>query len=122
MARWLETRPEVLKVLHPALPSHPGHAIWKRDFTGASGLFSIILKPSSQKAVDALLDTVKLFGMGYSWGGFESLVIPFDCSDYRSATTWAPGGPALRFHIGLESVDDLKADLERGLAAFNAAL
>jgi cystathionine beta-lyase len=122
MARWLETRPEVLKVLHPALPSHPGHAIWKRDFTGASGLFSIILKPSPQKAVDALLDTVKLFGMGYSWGGFESLVIPFDCSDYRSATRWAPGGPALRFHIGLESVDDLKADLERGLAAFNAAL
>jgi len=122
MAQWLETRPEVLKVLHPALPSHPGHAIWKRDFTGASGLFSIILKPSPQKAVDALLDTVKLFGMGYSWGGFESLVIPFDCSDYRSATKWSPGGPALRLHIGLESVDDLKADLERGLAAFNAAL
>jgi cystathionine beta-lyase len=120
MAQWLETRPEVLKVLHPALPSHPGHAIWKRDFTGASGLFSIILKPSPQKAVDALLDTVKLFGMGYSWGGFESLVIPFDCSDYRSATKWAPGGPALRFHIGLESVDDLKADLERGFAALKA--
>src|SRR3978361_2097819 len=119
MARWLATRPEVMRVLHPALETNPGHAIWKRDFTGASGLFSIILKPAPPKAVDALLDTVKLFGMGYSWGGFESLVIPFDCSDYRSATTWAPGGPALRLHIGLESVDDLKADLARGFAAFN---
>ncbi len=117
MARWLAARPEVLKVLHPGLESDPGHAIWKRDFTGASGLFSIVLKPVSQVAVDAFLDTVKLFGMGYSWGGFESLVIPFDCAPYRSATTWAPGGPALRLHIGLESVDDLKADLERGFAA-----
>jgi cysteine-S-conjugate beta-lyase len=121
MARWLATRPEVQRVLHPALESDPGHAIWKRDFTGASGLFSVVLKPAPQKAVDALLDTVKLFGMGYSWGGFESLVIPFDCDSYRSATKWAPGGPTLRLHIGLENVDDLKADLDRGFAAFNAA-
>jgi cystathionine beta-lyase len=121
MARWLATRPEVAKVLHPGLESDPGHAIWKRDFTGASGLFSIVLKPAPQQAVDALLDTVKLFGMGYSWGGFESLIIPFDCSDYRTATKWSPGGPTLRLHIGLEHVDDLKADLERGFAAFNAA-
>ena len=121
MARWLATRPEVAKVLHPGLESDPGHAIWKRDFTGASGLFSIVLKPAPQKAVDALLDTVKLFGMGYSWGGFESLVIPFNCSDYRTATKWSPGGPTLRLHIGLEHVDDLKADLERGFAAFSAA-
>lgn len=121
VARWLEARPEVLKVLHPALESHPGHAIWKRDFTGASGLFSIVLKPAPQKAVDALLDAVKLFGMGYSWGGFESLVIPFDCSDYRTATNWAPGGPSLRLHIGLENVEDLKADLASGFDAFNAA-
>src|SRR2546430_1248240 len=121
MARWLAARPEVVRVLHPALESDPGHAIWKRDFTGASGLFSIVLKPAPQQAVDALLDTVKLFGMGYSWGGFESLVIPFDCAPYRTATQWAPGGPALRLHIGLENVDDLNADLERGLAAFNAA-
>jgi cystathionine beta-lyase len=121
MARWLATRPEVIRVLHPALESDPGHAIWKRDFTGASGLFSIVLKPAPQKAVDALLDTLKLFGMGYSWGGFESLVIPFDCDGYRTATRWAPGGPTLRLHIGLENVDDLKADLERGFAAFNAA-
>ncbi|WP_322516951.1 cystathionine beta-lyase [Rhodopseudomonas palustris] len=121
MARWLGERPEVQRVLHPALESDPGHAIWKRDFTGASGLFSIVLQPAPQKAVDALLDTVKLFGMGYSWGGFESLAIPFDCATYRSATKWNPGGPTLRLHIGLESVDDLKADLERGFAAFNAA-
>jgi len=121
MARWLAERPEVISVLHPALESHPGHAIWKRDFTGASGLFSIVLQPKPQAAVDALLDTVKLFGMGYSWGGFESLVIPFDCAPYRTATKWAPGGPALRLHVGLENVEDLKADLERGFAAFNAA-
>jgi cystathionine beta-lyase len=70
--------------------------------------------------VDALLDTVKLFGMGYSWGGFESLIIPFDCAAYRTATNWAPGGPTLRLHIGLESVDDLKADLDLGFEAFNA--
>jgi cystathionine beta-lyase len=122
MARWLAARPEVARVLHPALESDPGHAIWKRDFTGASGLFSIVLKPAPQKAVDAMLDTVKLFGMGYSWGGFESLVIPFDCDTYRTATKWSPGGPTLRLHIGLENVDDLKADLDRGFAAFNAAL
>ncbi len=121
IARWLETRPEVLRVLHPALESDPGHAIWKRDFAGASGLFSIVLKPAPQQAVDALLNAVKLFGMGYSWGGFESLIIPFDCAPYRTATRWAPGGPALRLHIGLENVDDLKCDLERGFAAFNAA-
>ncbi len=121
IARWLATRAEVVKVLHPALESDPGHAIWKRDFTGASGLFSIVLKPAPQKSVDALLDTVKLFGMGYSWGGFESLVIPFDCAAYRTATKWSPGGPTLRLHIGLEDVEDLKADLECGFEAFNAA-
>jgi cystathionine beta-lyase len=121
MARWLAARPEVVRVLHPALESDPGHAIWKRDFSGASGLFSIVLKPKPQQAVDALLDAVELFGMGYSWGGFESLVIPFDCEAYRTATKWAPGGPTLRLHIGLENIEDLKADLERGFAAFNAA-
>ncbi len=121
MARWLEQRPEVQRVLHPGLESHPGHAIWKRDFAGASGLFSIVLQPKPQKAVDAMLDTLKLFGMGFSWGGFESLAVPFDCSEYRTATKWAPGGPTVRLHIGLEDVDDLKADLDRGFAAFNAA-
>jgi cysteine-S-conjugate beta-lyase len=121
MARWLAARPEVARVLHPGLESDPGHAIWKRDFTGASGLFSIVLKPVSQKAVDALLDTVTLFGMGFSWGGYESLIIPFDCDAYRTATKWSPGGPTLRLHIGLENVDDLKADLDRGFAAMKAA-
>jgi cystathionine beta-lyase len=121
MAHWLAARPEVTRVLHPALETDPGHAIWKRDYTGASGLFSIVLKPKPQAALDAMLDTLKLFGMGYSWGGFESLAIPFDCSDYRSATKWAPGGPTMRLHIGLENVEDLKADLDRGFAAFNAA-
>ena len=121
MARWLATRPEVTRVLHPALESDPGHAIWKRDFTGASGLFSIVLQPKPQQAVDALLDTLTLFGMGYSWGGFESLAIPFDCTSYRTATQWAPQGPTLRLHIGLENIEDLKADLDRGFAAFNAA-
>ncbi len=121
MARWLAARPEVDRVLHPGLESHPGHAIWKRDFTGASGLFSIVLKPVPQKAVDALLDAVTLFGMGFSWGGFESLVIPFDAEGYRTATKWSPGGPTLRLHIGLENVEDLKADLDRGFAALKAA-
>ncbi len=121
IARWLAARPEVLRVLHPALESDPGHAIWKRDFTGASGLFSVVLKPASQKAVYAFMDELTLFGMGYSWGGFESLVIRFDCGEYRTATKWAPGGPTLRFHIGLEDVGDLTADLERGFAAMACA-
>ena len=121
MARWLAQRSEVQRVLYPALESDPGHAIWKRDFTGASGLFSMVLQPKPQKAVDAMLDSLKLFGMGFSWGGFESLAIPFDCNDYRTATKWAPGGPTLRLHIGLENVEDLKADLDRGFAVFNAA-
>jgi cysteine-S-conjugate beta-lyase len=120
IARWLATRAEVAGVLYPALESDPGHAIWKRDFTGASGLFSIILRSAPKQAVDALLNALTLFGMGYSWGGFESLIIPFDCDGYRTATQWAPGGPALRLHIGLENVEDLKADLELGFAAFNA--
>ena len=117
VARWLEQRPEVLRVLHPALESDPGHALWKRDFLGASGLFSVVLKPAPEKAVHRLLDTLTLFGLGFSWGGYESLVILFDCSGYRTATRWQPGGPALRFHIGLEDVGDLIADLERGFAA-----
>ncbi|HEY7844833.1 MAG TPA: cystathionine beta-lyase [Bradyrhizobium sp.] len=121
IARWLQQRPEVQQVLHPALESDPGHAIWKRDFSGASGLFSIVLRPKPQKAVDAMLDSLKLFGMGFSWGGFESLAIPFDCSGYRTATKWTPGGPTLRLHIGLENTDDLKADLDRGFAVFDAA-
>jgi cystathionine beta-lyase len=121
MAEWLSARPEVARVLHPALKSDPGYNIWKRDFSGASGLFSIVLKPAPLQAVDALLNALKLFGMGFSWGGFESLIVPFDCVTYRTATKWAPGGPTLRLHIGLENVEDLKADLAHGFEAFNAA-
>ncbi|SFM12719.1 cystathionine beta-lyase [Methylobacterium pseudosasicola] len=121
MARWFQARPEVLRVLHPGLPEDPGHDIWKRDFAGASGLFGVILKPVPEAAVAAMLDGLELFGMGFSWGGFESLVIPFDCTPYRTATRWAPGGPALRFHIGLEDVADLQADLDAGFARLRAA-
>jgi cystathionine beta-lyase len=108
-------------VLYPALENDPGHAIWQRDFSGACGLFAVVLKPVPEKSVRALLDALTLFGLGYSWGGFESLVIPFDCTKSRTATKWQPGGPSLRFHIGLEDVDDLIADLERGFAALGAA-
>jgi len=121
VARWLEQRPEVLRVLHPAFESNPGHAIWRRDFTGSTGLFSVILKPVPQRAADAFVDALKLFGIGASWGGFESLVIPFDCTTYRTATRWSPGGPALRFHIGHEDIGDLTADLENGFRALAAA-
>ena len=120
MARWLEGRPEVARVIHPALPSHPGHAIWKRDFTGASGLFSVVLKPVAEPALAAFLDDLKLFGMGYSWGGYESLVIPFDPRSYRTATAWRETGTALRFHIGLEDIEDLKADLAAGFERLRA--
>jgi cystathionine beta-lyase len=121
VARWLAARPEVLRVLHPGLDSDPGHAIWQRDFTGASGLFSLVLKPAAEKAVYAFMNELALFGMGFSWGGFESLVILFDCAEYRTATQWAPGGPTLRFHIGLEDPGDLIADLDRGFAAMAKA-
>ena len=121
MARWLEARPEVARVLHPALESYPGHEIWKRDFKGSSGLFSIILKPCSDRALAAMLDGLALFGMGYSWGGFESLVIPFNCASYRTATRWEPGGHALRFHIGLEDLGDLKRDLDAGFTRLREA-
>lgn len=121
VARWFARRPEVLRVLHPGLAGDPGHAIWQRDFSGASGLFSVVLKPVPPAAVNAFLNALTLFGMGASWGGYESLAIPFDCSKSRTATSWAPGGPTIRFHIGLEDVDDLLADLERGFAALAAA-
>jgi cystathionine beta-lyase len=120
VARWLATRPEVARLLHPALQGDPGHTIWTRDFTGACGLFSVVLKTMPDQAVHAFMNELQLFGMGYSWGGFESLVILFDCSEYRTATKWAPGGPTLRFHIGLEDTGDLIADLERGFAAMAA--
>jgi cystathionine beta-lyase len=121
VAQWLAQRPEVARVLHPALDSCPGHAVWRRDFSGASGLFSIVFKPLPEAAVNAFLNELSLFGMGASWGGFESLAVPFDCAGIRTATNWAPGGPAVRLHIGLEDVDDLIGDLERGFAALVSA-
>jgi cystathionine beta-lyase len=121
MANWLAARPEVARVLHPALPNDPGHAIWKRDFTGASSLFAIELQPVSMKAVAAMLDDLSLFGMGASWGGYESLVLPFDCTPYRTATKPGFKGPTIRLHIGLEDLEDLKEDLDAGFARLKAA-
>lgn len=114
MAEWLATRPEVQRVLHPALPSCPGHEIFKRDFKGSSGLFSVILKPHAKSGLARMLDGLELFGMGYSWGGYESLVVPFDPTMCRTATAPLAKETGLRFHIGLEDVADLKEDLAAG--------
>jgi cystathionine beta-lyase len=119
VAEWLRGRPEVDTVLYPALSNAPGHGTWKRDFTGASGLFSVVLKPAPKKAAAALLDNLTLFSMGYSWGGFESLIVPFE--PHRTATTWTAEGPCLRLHIGLEHPDDLIADLTEGFKHFKRA-
>ena len=116
IARWLQARPEVLRVLYPALESDPGYALWNRDFSGAAALFSVILQPVAWEAVGAMIDALKLFGIGASWGGYESLAIRYDPTRLRTATKWNPGGPVIRLHIGLEDADDLIADLERGLA------
>jgi cysteine-S-conjugate beta-lyase len=110
IAHWLETRDEVASVLHPALPDCPGHAVWKRDFTGSSGLFSFVLKGDKDKAA-AFVDALDLFGIGYSWGGFESLALPVHPEKYRSATHWDVTHAVIRLQIGLEDTDDLIADL-----------
>ncbi len=112
VAKWLEKHPQVARVIHPALPSHPGYDLWKRDFSGASGLFSLILHEISDQQLGLFLDNARLFGMGYSWGGYESLLIPFDPNDYRTINRWQPEGPSLRMHVGLEDPQDLIADLE----------
>ncbi|NJC32789.1 cystathionine beta-lyase [Sphingomonas jejuensis] len=121
VARWLAERPEVARVLHPALPSCPGHDVWARDFRGASGLFSFVLRGGDDAARTAMLDGLRLFGLGYSWGGYESLAIPADPERMRSAVPWAAEGPLVRLHIGLEDPDDLIADLAAGLERFTAA-
>jgi cystathionine beta-lyase len=116
VARWFETRPEVQQVLHPALPSHPGHAIWKRDFTGACSLFGVVFQPRYSEAdIFRFVDSLQMFGIGASWGGFECLALPTNNFITRNATGPLPG-QAVRFHIGLEDVPDVIADLERGLA------
>lgn len=122
MAAWLKSRDEVAKVLHPAFEDCPGHEIWKRDFTGASGLFSVVLKDGYTKtAVAAMLDGLKLFPMGYSWGGYESLIIPFDPMGARQVTKWTEPGPCLRIHAGQENLDDLLDDLSAGFERLNNA-
>ena len=121
VARWLARRPEVARVLHPALPEDPGHALWKRDFLGASGLFSVLLRTSSGPAVAAMVDDLLLFKIGASFGGFESLIIPAHPAEHRTARPWRETGFLLRLNIGLEAVEDLIADLEAGFARLRAA-
>ncbi|HEY2376346.1 MAG TPA: cystathionine beta-lyase [Gemmatimonadaceae bacterium] len=120
VAEWLRTRPEVARVTYPALPDAPGHAMWKRDFRGASGLFGVELRPVAKAGVDALLNSLELFGMGASFGGFESLAIPMDPGPFRTATRWTHDGPLIRLHIGLEDPNDLIADLARGFDRMRA--
>ena len=119
IARWLEDQPEVARVLHPALPSCPGHENWTRDFTGSSGLFSFILNGGKEAARATLIDGLEHFGIGYSWGGFESLALPVDPAQYRTATRWQAEGPVVRLQIGLEDTADLIADLRAGLDRFS---
>jgi len=118
VAHWLDAQPQVARVMHPALASHPGHALWARDFKGASGLFSFVLRGGDRAACARLIDGLEHFGIGYSWGGFESLALPIDPARCRTATRWAAEGPAVRLHIGLEDADDLIADLASGLSQY----
>ena len=116
VARWLQARPEVREVIYPALPGSRGHELWKRDFAGASGLFAVVLQPVAKQRIDAMLDGMRLFGMGWSWGGFESLLIPIYPELVQTVTRWDAGGPCLRLAIGLEDPADLIADLADGFA------
>jgi cystathionine beta-lyase len=121
VARWIQERPEVIRVMHPGLPSDPGHEIWRRDFTGASGLFGFVMKSGSRDQLAAFVEGCEHFGMGGSWGGYESLCIPTSPEKSRTATEWAPGGQSMRLHIGLEDADDLIEDLDRAFARFRKA-
>ena len=121
VARWLAARPEVGRVLYPALADDPGHALWTRDFSGASGLFGFTLKGAEDAARARFIDALTLFGIGFSWGGFESLVVPSDPQAIRTATDWTDPDALLRLSIGLEDPADLIADLERGFAALGGA-
>jgi len=121
LARWLQGRPEVARVVHPALPQDPGHRLWQRDFTGACGLFGVMLKPFPESAVNAFIDALELFALGYSWGGYESLIAKAKPGKLRTTTRWESEGPYLRLHVGLEDSQDQIADLERGFAALHRA-
>ncbi len=121
IARWLASQAEVARVLHPALPDCPGHSLWARDFSGSSGLFSIILNGGDEGAAAAMIDSLRLFGIGYSWGGYESLALPVQPERHRTATGWQAPGPVIRLSIGLEDPEDLIGDLRHGLDAFRAA-
>jgi cystathionine beta-lyase len=123
LAEWIGRQREVERVLYPALPGDPGHAIWKRDFTGACGLFGVVLKEGvSDKALSAMIDGLELYGIGSSWGGYESLIVPFDPRQFRSATQWPHKGPCFRVHAGLESIDDLIEDMDAGFGRLRAAI
>lgn len=118
IARWLGEQPQVARLLHPALPGCPGHEVWQRDFSGASGLFAFVLNGGSDEDRTRLIDGLEHFGIGYSWGGFESLALPVDPERLRTATGWTAEGPVVRLHIGLEDPEDLIADLAAGLAGY----
>ncbi|MEP6689575.1 MAG: cystathionine beta-lyase [Gemmatimonadaceae bacterium] len=122
VAEWLGARAEVARILYPALASDPGHALWRRDFTGASGVFGVVFAPVPKGAVDAFLNALALFAMGASFGGFESLAIPANPAAFRTATTWRADGPYIRLHVGLEDADDLIADLARAFDAMHEAI
>ena len=121
MARWLRAQPQVVQVLHPAMPGSPDHGLWARDYSGACGLFGVVLQPASNAAVNAFLNSLNLFGLGFSWGGFESLAIPSGNQLQKRRHHLALPGPVVRIHIGLEDTADLKADLEQGLKVLDAA-
>ncbi len=122
LAEWIASQPEVERVLHPALPSDPGHALWKRDFKGACGLFGVVLKAGIKpEALHALIDGLDLYGLGASWGGYESLILHFDPREVRTATKWVHAGPCLRVHAGLEHIDDLIADMAKGFQSLRTA-
>jgi cystathionine beta-lyase len=122
IANWLRSRPEVKRVLYPPLPADPGHALWKRDFTGACSLFGVVLHTASEAAVSQMVNAYHYFKIGASWGGYESLVIPAYPAEMRTAAPWTETGFVLRYHIGLEDPDDLIADLQEGFERLHQAL